>query len=229
MVLQKLVDEVEQAVARRLRPDEGAAVGEALAGENAFVQTGDALVLTEEIADLARAGADVARRDVHVRADILIELGHEALAERHDLTVGFALGVEIGAALAAAHRETGEGVLEDLLEAEELDDGKVDGRMQSQAALVRTDGVVELDAVAGVHADLAAVVHPRNAEDDLTVGLGDALEDRVLLVYFFIPGDDGLEGLEYLADSLQEFGLIGVFRLDLGKNVLGIAHECASL
>ena len=106
-----------------------------------------------------------------------IELSHKALAETHNFSVGFALRIKVAAALAAAHRESGQTVFQDLLKPEEFDDGKVDGRMQSQAALVRTDGVVELDAVAGVHADLAAVVHPRNAEDDLTVGLGDALED----------------------------------------------------
>jgi hypothetical protein len=34
---------------------------------------------------------------------VAIQLGHKALAETHDLGVGLALGVEVGAALAAAH------------------------------------------------------------------------------------------------------------------------------
>jgi hypothetical protein len=59
-----------------------------------------------------------------IGADVLAELGHEALAEAHDLGVGLALGVEVRAALAAADGQRGEGVLEDLLEAEELDDAR---------------------------------------------------------------------------------------------------------
>jgi uncharacterized protein with PIN domain len=49
------------------------------------------------------------------------------LAEAHDLAVGAALGIEVRAALAAADRHAGERVLEDLLEAEELDDAEIDG------------------------------------------------------------------------------------------------------
>ena len=83
---------------------------------------GDALVLAEHVADLAAADADVAGRHVHVGADMAVELGHEALAEAHDLVVALALGIEIGAALAAAHRQAGQRVLEGLLEGEELED-----------------------------------------------------------------------------------------------------------
>ena len=64
----------------------------------------------------------------------------KALAEAHNLSVGLALRVEVGAALAAAHGQRGKAVLEDLLEAQELDDAQVDGRMQAQAALVGSDG-----------------------------------------------------------------------------------------
>lgn len=51
----------------------------------------------------------------------------------------------------AAHGEGGEAVLEDLLEAQELDDGEGDGGVEAQASLVRPDGLVELHAVAAVH------------------------------------------------------------------------------
>ena len=46
--------------------------------------------------------------------------------------------------LAAAHVQARERILEGLLEAEELEDGQVDGRVETQAALVRADGRVEL-------------------------------------------------------------------------------------
>src|SRR3712207_7932937 len=48
------------------------------------------------------------------------ELGHERLAEPHHLGVALPLRVEVGAPLAAAHRQRRERVLEDLLEREEL-------------------------------------------------------------------------------------------------------------
>ena len=60
------------------------------------------------------AYADIACRYVRVSADVSVELGHEALAESHNFSVGFALGIEVGAALAAADGKAGQGVLEDL-------------------------------------------------------------------------------------------------------------------
>src|SRR5690606_28169393 len=100
---------------------------------------GDALVLTEEVADLTLTDADVARRHVGVLADVTVELGHEALAEAHDLVGRASFRVEVRAPLAAADRELGQRVLEGLLEAEELDDPEVDGGMEAQAPLVGTE------------------------------------------------------------------------------------------
>ena len=59
-------------------------------------------------------------------ADVTVQLGHEALAEGHDLPVALALGVEVAAALAAADGQAGQAVLEHLLKAQELEDGQVD-------------------------------------------------------------------------------------------------------
>ena len=102
------------------------------------------LVLAEQEADLAAAHADVAGRHVGVRADVAEQLGHEALAEAHHFVVGLALGVEVRAALAAAHRQRGQGVLEDLLEGQELQHAEVDRRVEAQPALVGADGAVHL-------------------------------------------------------------------------------------
>jgi hypothetical protein len=44
------------------------------------------------------------------------------LAEAHDLAVALALGIEVRPALAGAHRQAGQAVLEGLLEREELED-----------------------------------------------------------------------------------------------------------
>ena len=93
-----------------------------------------------------------------------VQLGHKALAETHDLGVGLALRVKVGAALTAAHGQGGEGVFEDLLKAEEFHYGEIDRRMEAQTALVRADGGVELDAVAAVDPGHTVVVDPGDAE-----------------------------------------------------------------
>ena len=130
---QHLGGEVDAAVAGGLRADEGAAPVDALAGEHAGEVVGDALVLAEEVADLPAAHPDVPGGHVGVGADVAVELGHEALAEAHDLGVGLALGVEVRSPFAAAHGQRGEGVLEHLLEGQELEDAQVDARGGSEA------------------------------------------------------------------------------------------------
>jgi len=73
------------------------------------------------------------------------ELGHERSAEATNLAIGLALGVKVGATLSSSHAETGEGVLEGLLEAEELEDREVDGGVETETALVGTERRVVLE------------------------------------------------------------------------------------
>src|SRR5690606_10840852 len=127
----------------------------------------------EQVADLATTHADVARGHVGVLTDVAVELGHEALAEPHDLVIGAVPRVEVRPALAAADGKHGEGVLEDLLEAQELDDAEVHRRVEPQATLVGAEGAVELDPEAPVDVDLALVVLPGHPPDDLALGLAD--------------------------------------------------------
>ena len=124
--LEHLAHEEDGAVPGRLRAHERAAPADAFAGEHAgFVPVGDALVLPEQEAELAAADADIARRNVGVLAEMAIELGHEALAEAHDFVVRLALRVEVRAAFAAADGHARERVLEELFEAQELDDAEI--------------------------------------------------------------------------------------------------------
>lgn len=67
-----------------------------------------------------------------------IQLRHKALTKSHNLRVRFALRIEVRAALRAAHLERGERVLEDLLEAEELENREVHGWVETDTALVRS-------------------------------------------------------------------------------------------
>src|SRR5690554_6833187 len=142
-----------------------------------------------------------------------MQLGHEALAEAHDLVLAAALGVEVAAALAGADGHAGESVLEDLLEGEELDDVERDARVEPQAALVGPEGAVELDAEAAVHVHLALVVHPRHAEDDLPLRLADTLYEPVTQV-LRVLGHQRPEAAEHLVHRLQEVALPHVAVLD---------------
>ena len=138
-----------------------------------------------------------------------IQLGHEALAEAHDFPFALALGVEVAAALCAAHRQGGQAVLEDLFKAQELDDADVDGRMESDAALVGADGGVELDPIAAVDLHLAVVVHPGDTEDDLPFRFHQAFQNAG----FHQVGtgfDDRFQALQNLGDSLNEFRFAGI-------------------
>ena len=136
---------------------------------------------------------------------MLGKLRHKALAETHDLCVGSAFRVKIAAALAAAHGQARKAVFEHLLKAQELNDGRRDGRMQAQAALVRADGGVELHAVAAVHMHLARVVHPGNTELNEAFRLHHTLQNA-LLFQFGMLFHISLQALQHLAHSLQKFG-----------------------
>ena len=147
-LVEHLLGEVAQAEAGGLGAGQGAAGAGVLAGEYAAELVADALVLAEHIADLPAAHAHVAGGHVGIGADVALQLDHKGLAETHDLVVALALGIEVGAALAAAHGQAGEGVFEDLLKAQELDDRQVHAGVEAQATLGGADGGGELHPVA---------------------------------------------------------------------------------
>src|SRR5699024_973291 len=104
-----VLEEVDHAEARCFGADHGAAVGQALAGEDAgFVGVRHSLVLPEQVADLPAADADVAGGVVSVFSDMAGQFGQQRLAEAHDLTVAAALRVEVRASLAAADGQPGD-------------------------------------------------------------------------------------------------------------------------
>src|SRR5690606_13568991 len=149
-MLEHFLREIHAAVAGGFRTDQAAAVAQALAGQHRGELVGQALVLAEEVTDLATAHADITGRHVEIRADVTVQLVHERLAKAHHFALALALRIEVRAALAAAHGQRSQGVLEDLLEGEELEYAKVHRRVEAQAALVRANGAAHLDAVATV-------------------------------------------------------------------------------
>ena len=224
-----LLGEVDRAVAGRLGADQGAAPLECLAREDAGELVLDALVLPEEVADLAATDADVAGGDVRELPDVPLQLGHERLAEAHHLGVGLVLRVEVGAALAAAHRQRRERVLQHLLEGEELQQPDVDARMEAQPTLEGSDRARHLDAVAAVDLDLAGVVDPGHAEDDDALRLDEPLEDLVLHV-LGVALEHGGERLHDFADGLVELHLAGVLHPHVGHQLFCVrAPEHRSL
>ena len=195
---------VDRAEAGGLRPDQAAAVGEALAGQHAvFIRVPDALVLAEQIADLLAANAEIARRHVDVRTDVAVQLGHKRLTEAHDLVVAAAAGIEVGAALAAADGQARQAVLKRLLKGQKLHDRQVDGRMKPESALVRADRAVVLHAVAAVDMRQTGIVLPDDAEADHALRLHHALEQGGPLV-FGVALDHRLQRGENLLHRLQE-------------------------
>ncbi len=106
--LQHVLYEVESAETSSLRTEDRATKLKALTSQGSTVElAGELLVLTEEVANLAATNTYVASGNVAVRADVLVELAHEGLAETHDLSVALAARREVGTTLAATHRERG--------------------------------------------------------------------------------------------------------------------------
>ena len=81
------------------------------------------------------------------------------------------------------------------------------------AALVRPDRVVELNAEAAVDVDRPVVTLPGHAKHDYTVGLDNPLEDLRIHV-LGVPFETGNERFDHFLDSLVEFRLGLVLRLD---------------
>ena len=213
--LEHLFGEEHQAVARGLAAHQRAPPVRTLAGEHAgLVAIGDALVLPEQIADFARADADVTGRHVGELADVAIQLGHEALAEAHHFTIRLALGVEVRAALGAADGHAGQRILEDLFEPQELDDAEVHRRMKAQAALVGPQRAVEVDAKAAIDLHRPLVVLPGHAEDELPLRLADTLDDLLFGVLRMLA-QHGAERFGDFAHGLVEFGFAAIAADDI--------------
>ena len=181
-VLEHRLGEGDGAVPGCLGPPEQPAEPHGFAREHAIALLGDLHVLPVEEPDLASADADVARGDIHARADVSVELAHERLAEAHDLVVALALGVEVAPALAAADGLTGERVLEALFVGEEVQRVLGHARVEPQTALVGPEYIRVLDAPPEVHLNAAGVVDPLDTEADHAVGDQQPIEHPGFLI-----------------------------------------------
>lgn len=138
-----------------------------------------------------------------------VQLHHERLAESHDFGVRLAVRIEIAAALTAADVEAGKGILEDLFEAEELDDPQIHGRVETQAALVRAERAVEFHPETAVDVNRPGIVLPGDPEHDLPLRLTDPLQDLRLGELRAGCQHRG-QRLQHLKCRLMELGLPGI-------------------
>ena len=221
--LQHGLCEVNRAVAGGFGADQAAAPGQAFAGQDGCEFVTQFFVLAEQEADFAAAHADVAGRYVGVRADVAVKLAHKGLAETHHFGIGFAFGIEVGAAFAAAHGQGGQCVFEHLLEGQEFQYAQVHGRVEAQAAFIRADGGAHLHAVAAVYLDLPFVVHPGNTEHDHALGFDDALQ-QALFGVLRVFRQEGLQAHKYFFHRLMEGGLVGIALFDGLEQAVQVAH-----
>jgi hypothetical protein len=75
---------------------------------------------------------------------------------------------------------SGQSILEDLLEAQELQNGQIDRRVESKTAFVGAKSRVELDTISAVDLGLELVIFPDDTE------LDDPLRDRNDLESFLV-------------------------------------------
>lgn len=87
----------------------------------------------------------------------------------------------------------GQGILEDLLEAQEFENGQVHGRMKAQSSLVRPQCGIELHAISPIDLNLALVIFPDDAELNHSLGHGSNFQSGLV---FRVLGEKGgvLEG-----------------------------------
>jgi hypothetical protein len=122
-------------------------------------------------------GADVGRRDVPLRPDVVAERRGEAARDALELGLRVLARIDLDAALAAAERDLVERALVRHPRRQRLHLVEVGLVVVADAALVRPEHVVVLDAVALEHLDLPVVHADREVRDDLVLGLTEDLGD----------------------------------------------------
>src|SRR5699024_7480699 len=116
--------------------------------------------LSEEISDFTAAHADISGRNVCICSNMSGEFCHESLAETHYFRIGFALRIEIRTAFSAAHRQSCQGILENLFKSQELQNRSIYTWMEAETAFVRSDSGIELYAVTSVYLNISIVIFP---------------------------------------------------------------------
>ena len=96
--------------------------------------------------------------------------------------------------------------------------------MEPQAALVGSNGAVELDTVAVVDLHLPLVIYPGHPEQNDTLGGSQPFQQRIFPKGILVLFNDGGKRFQNLGDSLDKFRLIGILLLYALQHFINIAH-----
>src|SRR5690606_26319008 len=180
--LEHFQNKIYQTIASGLRSHQAAAIAAPLACQNRREVIGELLVSTKHETDFALANTNISGRNIPLRTNVLVQLLHERLTEAHHLAITLAMRIKIGATLPTTHRYQVNRILQRLLKRHELEYALIDGRMKTQAALVRPNGAIHLHAVTAIDTHHTLVIHPRYAELDNAFRFHQALQQCLLAV-----------------------------------------------
>ena len=121
----QLTGQVQKSVTSCLSSCKRSAVGQTFSGQNTFIQSGDSLVLSVHITDLTSTSSDISSRNINVCSNIFVKLCNKALAECHDLSVGFTLRIKVRTTFTTTDWKSGQGILEYLLKSKEFDNSDI--------------------------------------------------------------------------------------------------------
>jgi hypothetical protein len=81
--------------------------------------------------------------------------------------------------------------------------------VEADAALIRPEGAIELDSKATVYLEIAPIVLPGHAEDDLSFWLNKTLQDFGLDIFRMLI-EDRSQTLKYFFYRLVKLGFTGI-------------------
>jgi len=200
---QHILRKEHAAVASRLRTNQRAAPLDSFARQNAGKLIANPLVLAEQIADFPSAYPNIAGRHIRIGTNMPEQFRHKRLAETHHFIVRFALRVKIGTAFAAAHRKGSQGILEDLLKGQKLQNPQIHTRMKPKSPFVRTNSTVHFNAKTAIDLNLPFIIHPGNAKDNHPFRLGDAFQNLLVLI-LRMPLESRLQRFEHFLNGLMK-------------------------
>ena len=182
VIARPLHQAVHDALARGLDASERASARDGLARDHRALRVlliahHAVHVRVHEPGHLLRARAHVGRGDVVIGTDVVAELVREATRQAHALALGESTRVALHGALGAAKRDVHQGALPGHHRSQRAHLVEVDVRVVANAALVRSQDVVVLNAIAGEHLELAAVHAHREVHDELGLRLREHRRD----------------------------------------------------
>ena len=98
--------------------------------------------------------------------------------------------------------------------------------MEPQAALVGSDGTVELDTVAVVYLHLPLVIHPGYPEHNHPLRGGQPLQKSIFAKSRLVLLNHNGQGFQHLSNGLDKLRLVGILLFHTLQYFVHIAHGC---